>query len=187
MLRRTFYKNNSICSFFFFFGNLKWKTLSNGFNFFGTCLQNYILERIFLVSLEVHLQNVKSYDALWLKKSIINMGISFFEMFVSFVFPIYLKGILKYLLGVKGRKSCWFLSLGLWVFLLKELMGSYFWNSFWFMFTYIRIKEEINLDFIEIFISLVFLWVHDLLWIVVNFPSFYILLKHNWGCGGARS
>jgi hypothetical protein len=52
------------------------------------------------------------------------------------------------------------------------------------MFTFIKIKEEINLDFIEICVSLVFFWVHGLLRSVVNFPSFYILLKHNWGDGG---
>jgi hypothetical protein len=89
---------------------------------------------------------------------------------------------------LRVEKSCWFLSLRLWNFLPKELMGAYYWNSFWSMFTCIRIKEEINLDFIEIRISLVFIWVHDLLWIVVNFPSFYILLKHNGGGEGeARS
>ncbi len=47
--------------------------------------------------------------------------------------------------------------------------------------TCIRIKEEINLDFIEICVSLVFFGVHGLVRSVVNFPSFYILLKHNWG------
>jgi len=87
---------------------------------------------------------------------------------------------------LKVEKSCWFLSLGLWNF-LRKVMSFYFWNSFFFMLTCIKIKEEINLDFLEICISLFFIWGHDLLWIVVNFPSFYILLKHNWGRGPPRS
>ncbi len=87
---------------------------------------------------------------------------------------------------LRVEKSCWFLSLGLWNFLPKELMGSNFWNSFWSMFTCNRIKEEINLDLIEICVFLVFSWVHDLLWIVVNFPSFYILFETQWGGGEAR-
>jgi len=63
MLLITLYTNNSICNFFLK-KNLKYKTLSNGFNCFGTCLQNYTLERFFLMYFKVNLHNVKSYEAL---------------------------------------------------------------------------------------------------------------------------
>jgi len=83
-------------------------------------------------------------------------------------------------------KSCF--ACLLWIFLPTELMGSYFLTSFWSMFKCVKIKEKINLEFTEICVSLVVIWVHDLLWTVMKFPSFYIFLKHNFEAGrGARS
>ncbi len=85
---------------------------------------------------------------------------------------------------LRVEKSCWFLSLRLWNFLPKELMGAYFWNSFWSMFTCIRIKKEINLDFIEICISLVlfgYMICCELWWIFQVFIYFWNTM------GGARN
>jgi len=53
------------------------------------------------------------------------------------------------------------------------------------MFTCIRIKEEINLDFIENFISLVFIWVHDFAMNCGEFSKF--LYTFETQLGGPRS
>lgn len=40
ILKMRLYKQNSICDFFFFLENVRYTKLSNGFNWFGTSLQN---------------------------------------------------------------------------------------------------------------------------------------------------
>jgi len=49
------------------------------------------------------------------------------------------------------------------------------------MFTCIRIKEEINLDFIEICVSLVFIWVHDIAMNCGEFSKFLYTFETQLG------
>jgi hypothetical protein len=53
------------------------------------------------------------------------------------------------------------------------------------MLTCIRIKEEINLDFTEICVSLVFIWVHDFAMNYGEFSKF--LYTFETQLGGPRS